>query len=197
MLVKSKKMIALAMTVFMTVTLMAGCGNNSDSEGTTSAETSNTSGEEASSDEAITLTIWDWDSTFTEHMTEYYTESHPNVTFNFVNVSPADYFQKLQGALSSGEGVPDIVLCEMAYRGKVFDYGIMDDLAGEPYNLKTSEMYDFAVSFGSDKDGVLMGVEQQVCPSGLAYRRDLAKEYFGTDDTIDITARYIFPTLII
>ncbi len=185
---KSKKMLAIAMTGAMAISMLTGCGDSSGSSADTAA--AETSSEAASSEEAITLTIWDWDSTFSEYMTDYYTQSHPNVTFNFVNVASTDYFQKLQGALSSGEGVPDIILCEMGYRGKVFDLGILDDLTQAPYNLDSSEMYDFAVSLGSDKNGTLMGVEQQVCPSGLAYRRDLAKEYFGTDDPAELEAMF-------
>ncbi|MFU0826743.1 MAG: extracellular solute-binding protein [Lachnoclostridium sp.] len=191
MLRKNKKLISLVLTVIMVLSLFAGCGktdgNSEESVNGTSTENgSQADSTQSESEKEITLTIWDWDSAFSEHMTEYYTKSHPNVKFNFVNVAADNYFQKLQGALSSGQGVPDIILCEMSYRGKVFDLGIMDDLKKEPYNLDPSEMYDFAVSLGSDKNGSLLGVEQQVCPSGLAYRRDLTKKYFGTDDPAEL-----------
>jgi multiple sugar transport system substrate-binding protein len=195
---KSKKVTEMLLTGAIAVSLLAGCGSSSTGTSAPSQQadkTESSAAKESAEDQAdidgdVTLTIWDWDSTFTEHMTEYYTQSHPNVKFNFVNVATADYFQKLQGALSSGEGIPDIILCEMAYRGKVFDLGVMDDLTKDPYNLDPSEMYDFAVSLGSDKNGTLYGVEQQVCPSGLAYRRDLAKEYFGTDDPDELEKKF-------
>ncbi|WP_130838250.1 ABC transporter substrate-binding protein [Lachnoclostridium sp. Marseille-P6806] len=189
---KSKKMTALVTAGIMGLSVLTGCGASSGTGNT--AETENREEQSAAGDAAAggetTLTIWDWDSAFTKHMSEYYAQTHPGVKFEFVNVSTADYFQKLQGALSSGEGVPDIILCEMAYRGKVFDLGILDDLTKEPYGLDPAGMYDFAVDLGSDRTGTLLGLEQQVCPSGLAYRRDLAKEYFGTDDPEELEAMF-------
>ncbi|MCH4192728.1 MAG: extracellular solute-binding protein [Butyrivibrio sp.] len=204
MLPYGKKVINCVLMGTMLLSVLAGCGStagNTTGSSIAASETKTAGAQQedssvaktASKDtsgEDVTLTVWDWDSAFSEHMTEYYTKSHPNVHFNFVNVSSADYFQKLQGALSSGEGVPDVILCEMGYRGKVFDLGILDDLTKAPYNLNPSEMYDFAVSLDSDKNGTLLGVEQQVCPSGLAYRRDLAKQYFGTDDPASLEAMF-------
>lgn len=138
-------------------------------------------------EEEVTLTIWDWDETHLTHMTEWYHERHPNINFETLVVSTSDYMQKLQSALASGSGVPDIILSEQAYRGKAFDLGIMEDLSQDPYNVGDDEMFDFAYSLGSGPNGELYGVEQQICPSGLAYRRDLAKEYLGTDDPDEIS----------
>lgn len=140
----------------------------------------------AYAEEEVTLTIWDWDETHLTHMTEWYHEKHPNVNFDTLVVSTADYMQKLQSAIASGSGVPDIILSEMSYRGKVFDLGILEDLSQEPYNVKAEDMFDFASRLGAGPNGELYGVEQQICPSGFAYRRDLAKEYLGTDDPYEI-----------
>ena len=49
-------------------------------------------------------------------------------------------------------------------------------------------MFDFVTQLGAGANGELYGVEQQICPSGFAYRRDLAKEYLGTDDPDEISA---------
>lgn len=132
--------------------------------------------------EEITLTIWDWDEAHLTHMTEWYHEKHPNVKFDTLVVAAADYMQKLQSALASGSGVPDIILGELGYRGRLFDLGILEDLSQEPYSIGPDEMFDFCYQLQSGPDGQLLGVEQQICPSGFAYRRDLALEYLGTDD---------------
>ncbi|MBQ9612919.1 MAG: extracellular solute-binding protein [Lachnospiraceae bacterium] len=188
---KSMKLISAVLSMILAGSVMAGCAaQNSGSAASSEAPAAESAS--AADGEAITITIWDWDTTFTEHMTEYYKEQHPdkNINFEILSVSTTDFFQKLQGSLSSGEGVPDIVLCEMGYRGKVFDLGILDDLTQAPYNLDPSEMYDFAIDLGTAANGELYGIEQQVCPSGLAYRRDLAKEYFGTDDPAELEAMF-------
>lgn len=140
----------------------------------------------AGAEEEVTLTIWDWDEAHLTHMTEWYHERHPNVNFETLVVATADYMQKLQSAVASGSGVPDIILSEQGYRGKSFDLGIMEDLSKDPYNVGPDEMFDFAYQLGSGPNGELYGVEQQICPSGFAYRRDLAKEYLGTDDPAEI-----------
>lgn len=139
-------------------------------------------------DGEVTLTIWDWDEAHLTHMTEWYHERHPEVNFETLVVSTQDYMQKLQSALASGSGVPDIILSESGFRGKSFDLGIMEDLSKEPYNVKSEDMFEFATQLGSGPNGELYGVEQQICPSGFAYRRDLAKEYLGTDDPDEVGA---------
>lgn len=138
------------------------------------------------SGEEITLTIWDWDEAHLTHMTEWYHEKHPNVNFETLVVAAADYMQKLQSAVASGSGVPDIILGEMGYRGRLFDMGILEDLSQEPYNVGPDAMFDFCYQLQSGPNGELLGVEQQICPSGFAYRRDLAKEYLGTDDPAEV-----------
>lgn len=140
----------------------------------------------SSTNEEVTLTIWDWDEAHLNYMTDWYHEKYPNVNFETLVVSTNDYMQKLQSALASGSGVPDIILSEMGYRGRVFDLGITEDLSQEPYNVNSEDMFDFANRLGAGPNGELYGVEQQICPSGFAYRRDLAQEYLGTDDPDEI-----------
>ena len=139
-----------------------------------------------SAEEQVTLTIWDWDEAHLTHMTQWYMENHPEVKVEGLVVAASDYMQKFQSALASGSGVPDIVLTEMSYRGRLFDLGVLEDLSQEPYNVKAEDMFDFATTLGSGPNGELYGVEQQICPSGFAYRRDLALEYLGTDDPAEI-----------
>jgi multiple sugar transport system substrate-binding protein len=197
-----KKVLAMFLTAAMIVPTLSACGG-SDAAGTDKAEdtakeesTSADAGTgenadaadaaESSDDEEVTLTIWDWDEAHLTHMTEWYHEKYPNVNFETLVVSTADYFQKLQSAAASGSGVPDIILSEMGYRGKVFELGILEDLYQAPYNVQAEDMFDFANRLGAGPNGELYGVEQQICPSGFAYRRDLAKEYLGTDDPDEI-----------
>lgn len=175
-----KKIFAVLLAAIMVVPALSACG---DSKTGTKKEdsVSNEKGE-------VTLTIWDWDEAHLTHMTEWYHERHPEVNFETLVVSTQDYMQKLQSALASGSGVPDIILSEIGFRGKAFDLGIMEDLSKDPYNVKTEDMFEFAAQLGSGPNGELYGVEQQICPSGFAYRRDLAKEYLGTDDPDEVGA---------
>ena len=157
-----RKMLALALAAIMVVPSISGCGGSSDSgSAATGSKTEDSASTESSGDDGeITLTIWDWDEAHLTHMTEWYHEKHPNINFDTLVVSTADYMQKLQSALASGSGVPDIILSEMAYRGKVWDLGITEDLSKDPYNVKKEDMFDFATDLGSGPNGELYGVEQ-------------------------------------
>ena len=195
-----KKIIAVILASAMLMASLSACGNSgggnggdssSSSGSTAAAEDTGSADTDASGDAGakggeVTLTIWDWDEAHLNHMTQWYMEKHPNVKIETLVVAANDYFQKFQSAVASGSGVPDIVLSEMAYRGKLFDLGVLEDLSKDPYNVKAEDMFDFANRLGAGPNGELYGVEQQICPSGFAYRRDLAKEYLGTDDPNEI-----------
>ena len=62
----------------------------------------------------------------------------------------------------------------------------MYSLEEDPYNLDRSEMVSSSVPLSSDMNGNIVGVDTQVTPSGFAYKRDLAKEYLGTDDPAEV-----------
>ena len=195
-----KKIIAVILASAMLIASLSACGNSGGGNGgdssassgsTAAAEDTGSADTDASGDAGakggeVTLTIWDWDEAHLNHMTQWYMEKYPNVKIETLVVAATDYFQKFQSAVASGSGVPDIVLSEMAYRGRLFDLGVLEDLSKEPYNVKAEDMFDFANRLGAGPNGELYGVEQQICPSGFAYRRDLAKEYLGTDDPNEI-----------
>jgi len=188
-----RRLTAICLTAILVISSLTACGSSGNAGNTSNdnAESTGASSPTQSAegqDQEITLTIWDWDEDHLTHMTQWYHEKHPNVNFETLVVSANDYMQKLQSAIASRSGVPDIILSELAYRGKVFELGILEDLSLAPYNVEKDDMFEFATELGSGPNGELYGVEQQICPSGLAYRRDLALEYLGTDDPDEISA---------
>ena len=83
----------------MVVPSISGCGGSTSESGSTDSgsKTEESASTESSGDgEEITLTIWDWDEAHLTHMTEWYHEKHPNINFDTLVVSTADYMQKLQ-----------------------------------------------------------------------------------------------------
>lgn len=181
---KNKGLLSFASMLLSLAIILPGCSSQQNTtENDTGAGNNETNSEQENngSEETITLRIWDWDEAHMSHMTPYYQETHPNVKFETLMVPAQDYMQKLQSSLASGTDIPDIILGEMSYRGRLFEMGILEDLSQEPYSVKKDDMFDFAVELQSGPEGTLLGVEQQICPAGLAFRRDLAMEYFGTD----------------
>lgn len=169
-----RKVIAVFLTAAMTMTiLMEGAGSVAAAE--TNPE-----------DLTGTVVIWDWDSTSQNKYVEKFNEVYPNVTVEVQDVAWDDYMTKLQTSYVSGMDPPDIILGEIAWRGTLFEMGICDNLEEEPYNLNREEMVTSSVPLVSGPDGSILGVDAQVTPAGFAYKRDVAKEYLGTDDPAEI-----------
>ncbi len=191
---KLKNVLGLVMAFTMVTVSLAGCGGKKEtvpsSETTKGSETSK---EQTAESEGqgfnITpetkgeITIWDWNSAYEEKMYSHFQEAYPNIKVNYVTVAHGDYMQKLQSALATGTGVPDIILGEGAWRGKLFDMGILEDLEAAPYNIQRQEMFAYLIDCMTDSTGKLVGVDQSIAPAGFAYKRDLAVQYLGTDDT--------------
>ena len=49
-----------------------------------------------------------------------------------------------------------------------------------------ADQFEFTKTVASDQNGVMRASTWQACPGVLVYRRDIAKEVFGTDDPIEI-----------
>lgn len=131
------------------------------------------------------ILFWSWDPNFFD-MVEKMNEIYPNVTFDFVTVASSDdYMQKLQAALTSGSDVPDILAMEISNVGKFYDMGIAEDL--ESHEIEKERLIPYLVDIGTDNDGKFIGIPNTAAPGGLFYRRDLAKEYLGTDDPDEIS----------
>ena len=108
------------------------------------------------------------------------------------------YQQKLDEALmnqadASADDKVDIFLSETDYVYKYTDAAA--DVAMPPKDLgidpdkDLADQYDFTKTTASDADGVQRGSTWQCCPGLLVYRRDIAKDVFGTDDPEEVGKR--------
>ena len=84
--------------------------------------------------------------------------------------------------------MPDILLGEIGWRAITFHMGIWENLEQAPYNLDRSLIMDFAVGINLDPNGNVVGLENGVNPVAIAYKRDLALEWFGTDAREELEA---------
>ncbi|WP_455679540.1 carbohydrate ABC transporter substrate-binding protein [Streptococcus sp.] len=101
------------------------------------------------------------------------------------------YQQKLDEALekqdsASADDKVDIFLSETDYVTKYTSKKAnvampLKDLEINP-KKDLADQYDFTKETASDEDGVQRGSTWQTCPGVLIYRRDIAKDVFGTDD---------------
>jgi multiple sugar transport system substrate-binding protein len=127
------------------------------------------------------ITIWGWDrSDRRQEMHDLFTKD-TGLNVNISIVESRDMTQKLQTTMAAGGEMPDVAWCEATYRGKLLSLDIWEDTTVAPYNFDKTQVLDYLIPLETSEAGRWVGPE---CPSvaGMAYKRDLAKEYFGTDD---------------
>lgn len=165
-----KKLISMLLAAAMTATLVSGCGAGSDTS----------SSDEGSSGDGDTVTLWGWDSNFYEPMFEAYEAEHPNVHFEPTAVEYGEMITKAQQALASGSELPTMLALSNNSIATWKDMDICEDLT--QYGFEVDNYLDSLASMTVTDDGKVIGIEESINPAGVAYKRDLAKEYFGTDD---------------
>ncbi len=130
------------------------------------------------------LVVW----SFTEEVKTmndiWYAPGHPNVTVELTLIPTDEFESKLDSALASGEGAPDIIALEDIFVRKYIESGLLLDLSDIAAEVKNKELaYPIEVgSFG----GKTYGLTWQATPGALFYRRSLAKKYLGTDDPAEV-----------
>ena len=109
------------------------------------------------------------------------------------------YQAKLDEALMNQDSADaddkvDIFLAETDYIFKYTDKDAdvampLTELGIDP-DTDLADQYSFTKTTASDSDGVQRGSTWQACPGVLVYRRDIAKDVFGTDDPEEIGQKF-------
>ena len=181
--------LSMMLTVTMALVCFTGCGN-SDTAGKPAAGTAaDAASSPAGSGEKVTLTYWGWDSNFYKPVMEAFKKERSNVEFEVTEVASGDYVTKLQQSLASGTNLPDILCSELNYRGQMLAIDMWEDLTKAPYNLKDDMFFEASLNVMKNPEGKIVCVDETVCPSAIAYKRDLAKEYLGSDDPDELSKR--------
>lgn len=192
-----KRVVAILIAAVMAAGTLAGCGGTSDS--------AKSSGETGKSEEGKVINIYSWNDEFRERLEAVYPEVEKTSDDGTVTtlkdgteihwiVNPNQdgvYQQKLDEALlkqadASADDKVDIFLSETDYVNKYTDKDAdaampLSELGIDP-DTELADQYDFTRTTASDIDGVQRGSTWQCCPGTLVYRRDIAKDVFGTDD---------------
>lgn len=193
-----RKMTTLGLATVLACTAFVGCGAKAETDKAADAETTVETTDtkdvavatEAPAAEAAalpkdyegTLTMWGWDENYYKTMTTAFNKIYPNVKFEYTPVANGDLLQKYQTALAAGTELPDIGWSIVDSRAKVYELDMWEPLNKAPYNFDINGVFDYLKPIMVNSTGDVCGIEQSVAPAGMAYRKDLAKEYFGTDD---------------
>ena len=138
------------------------------------------------------VVLWTWAPGQFDVVFEGYKAAHPDADWEFeeVIVDSGDYLTKLQQGYASGGDMPDLLMGEMSSRAAAFAMDIWDDLEAEPYNFDRSTILDYVPSVTSNAEGHIVGIENGQNPAFIAFKKDLAREYLGTDDRAELEAMF-------
>lgn len=190
-----RKIISILLMAAMASGALAGCGDQS------------TSGQQAGEGKVINI------YSFNEELRTRITAVYPEIaetsadgttstlidgtTINWIINPNQDgvYQNKLDEALlaqgsAAADSKVDIFAAEVDYVVKYTDADTnvavpLTDLGIDP-NTDLADQFDFTKSVACDQNGVQRATTWQACPGVLVYRRDIAKEVFGTDDPAEI-----------
>lgn len=167
-----KKRIALLLSLSMISGLFAGYG---------------VSAEEAS-DEQVKLVLWHWSDE--ADWINAYMETHPNVVIEQVFVDAGDYSTKLKQSLAAGTELPDIMFTEASRRGYDLSQDVWEVLTEEPYNFSPDIMLESGLPGMKNQNGDVACIELTASPAAMGYKKDLCREYLGTDDPDELEAMF-------
>lgn len=194
---KGKTCMGLLLTTALAVGSLTGCGSTSDEGKDSSGKTETTEGK--------VINVYSWNDEFSKRVNAVYSEVKEvskDKTVTTLNdgteihwiINPNQdgvYQQKLDEALLRQADAPadekiDIFLSETDYVNKYTDAEAdvampLTDIGINP-DTDLTDQYDFTKVTASDTNGVQRGSTWQCCPGLLVYRRDIAKDVFGTDD---------------
>ncbi len=195
-----KKLVSIVLMTALAAGALAGCGGQGGS-GTASA-----------TDEGKIINIYSWNNEFRERVELVYPEVKETSADGTVTIlkdgteihwiinpnQDGVYQQKLDEALlnqasAAADDKVDIFLSETDYVNKYTDAEAdvampLTDLGINP-DTDLADQYSFTKVTASDENGVQRGSTWQCCPGLIVYRRDIAKEVFGTDDPEEIGAK--------
>ncbi|WP_165842191.1 ABC transporter substrate-binding protein [Paenibacillus xerothermodurans] len=171
-----RKQIASSVLIgFMGLAIMiSGCSSS-----TATNESADSANRKSSSTKEIT--VWSFTDE-AKYAIQKFQEKYPDTKVNFVYIAGDQYQTKLNSALQTGAKAPDVFAMENAFVRKFIDNPALTDLA--QFNAKDliTKQYPYIQATEKDSKGNIKAIGYQGTPGGFYYRRDLAKQYIGTDD---------------
>ncbi len=193
-----KKVVSVLLAGVMTLS-MAACGDSTSNKSADAGSNSVAGTESASGDDAAEsgekLVIWTLADDLIDFGEKFQEET--GITVEAVVIEPADYPTKLQTALLAGETEPDIVVGEPQMLEDFFEAGFFEDLDQFGAQDYADQIVDYVWEVGQDANGVQRAISYQITPAGMYYRRDIAKEVFGTEEPEEISKLFAdYPTIL-
>lgn len=184
-----KKIARISSLCLASMMFLSACGQPTQSASgstETSSSTEAAATEESGDGEKVKIVEWSQGEKVLKLKQEIIEQVFPNIDYEYVLVNNNDYLTKLQTALATGTDVPDIITVEITNRGAVFDMDILENLEEAPYNYDRDQLFDAVIPALTNSRGELVSLDNQFCPAGFAYNRELTKKYFGVEEPDEV-----------
>ncbi len=170
--------------------VLASCGSGEEPVGTTTPEDGNSAETaETTTDPTELSGEFTWWTFFdqTPYYVEAFEKKYPNVKINLEVFGGDEYETKLMSTIQSGQNIPDLFDMDEAYVSKFIASPALADLSTLIDPEVVNVMYPWTITQGSDKDGVLKALPDNVSPVAFWYLRDAMEENLGTSDDVEIS----------
>lgn len=132
------------------------------------------------------ISVWTWNVDGVQLFVDEFNKVYPNVKVDPIAVTYDDYVSKVQMSIASGSELPDILQAEMGFREQLFNLDALENLEAAPYNYDRSNALEYVPNITS-YDGNIVALEDSINATAMAYKKELAKEYLGTDDPAELS----------
>ncbi|NSJ26382.1 ABC transporter substrate-binding protein [Blautia glucerasea] len=143
----------------------------------------------ASAEEKTVVTVWvnGGEDAYVPVVKDAFEKAHPEIELDLLLVPQEESFQKIMTTISTGGELPDIVDVNLDNLGQVLDLDLWEDLSSDPYNFDESLLMPYMTEALHNAEGKLVALQGDLTTCAVAYDRNLAKEYLGTDDPDELS----------
>lgn len=187
-----RKQILLILSLVLTLGLLLGaCTPAAEPTDAAPGDTGDTGDteptEEMDTEEQVTLTVMSFTNELMT-MAVAFEERYPNVNveFTMLPMTDGEYQTKLKASIGTAD-VPDVVALEAAFVKEWVEADFLANLNDLLPVAEALQTYPAVIEVGSH-EGVTKAFSYQATPGAFFYRRSIAIECFGTDDSAEIQA---------
>lgn len=177
-----KKITAWILVIACISALSVGCGKKSQEE----------KPKEGSGGGTTTVTVWvnGGEDAYIPKVQKAFEKAHPEIKLDLLLVPQAESFQKIMTTISTGGELPDIVDINLDYLGQLLELDLWEDLSADPYNFDKNSLISYMPETLANSKGEMVALMADLTTCTVAYDRNLAKQYLGTDDPDELAAMF-------
>jgi len=147
----------------------------------------------ASGELSGTVVHWVWGD-FEEVGAYRFNQYYPDIHIEYVIVPSGEILTRFQTALAAGAELPDIINIEIDHRAAMYSLeGVFYNLEASPFYLDRGVLVEWAVPLLTNPNDEILGVQVDNCVGGFLFKRNLALEFFGTDDPDELGQMFQTP----